>query len=165
MRELTEACDKLVAISAVAKEISMFGGMGEYLAGLWRSDILRDLLWFSTYEDRTDEFATPSRPDGYRAPSWSWASIDGTISWSKFPEVSADDSDMFVTFISATIDHVTADLFGEVRSAEIHLKGPLRTIFLVTKHGRFLNDDDKNTLLHGETQSRCVKQPNPKFHF
>ena len=46
-------------------------GHPEYLAGLWRSNLLEGLCWFSS---------SPSRAlEQYRAPSWSWASVDGQI--------------------------------------------------------------------------------------
>jgi hypothetical protein len=64
--------DKLLAIAPLASAIDD-GTLGEYLAGIWSSDIAFGLGW--------------SRPYGvlrpateYRAPSWSWASVDGTVS-------------------------------------------------------------------------------------
>jgi hypothetical protein len=136
--QLTKDGDKLVAMSAIAKEISMLGGWGEYLAGLWGSDILSDLLWVSTHDHKKakEGLNWPCRPGVYRAPSWSWASIDGPINWPKFPQEPSkptDDGYMFVTFLSATIDHATSDLYGEVRSAELRLAGPLGTFFLATR--------------------------------
>jgi hypothetical protein len=141
--ELTKEGDKRVTMSAIAKEISMLGGWGEYLAGLWRSDILSDLLWLtrSDHKKAKEGLNWLCRPGVYRAPSWSWASIDGPINWPKFPQEPSkptDDDYMFVTFLSATIDHPTSDLFGEVRSAELRLAGPLRTFFLATQ---FFYDD------------------------
>jgi hypothetical protein len=47
--------------------------------------------------------------------------------------MAAHDDDIFITFISATIHHVAGDLYGGVRSAELSLTGPLRTIFLMSK--------------------------------
>jgi hypothetical protein len=134
-----------VAMSAIAKEISMLGGWGEYLAGLWRSGILSDLLWVSTwvYKKAKEGLNWPCRPGVYRAPSWSWASIDGLINWPRFPQEPSkptDDGYMFVTSLSATIDHATNDLYGEVRSAELRLAGPLRTFFVTTQV--FYDDDE-----------------------
>lgn len=47
----------------------------EYISGLWRKDIEYQLLW-SVKDD-----SLTYRPHIYRAPSWSWASVDGVISW------------------------------------------------------------------------------------
>ncbi|GFF26253.1 hypothetical protein IFM61606_09687 [Aspergillus udagawae] len=64
--------DKLLAMAPLAAVIDD-GTLGDYIAGLWSSDIAFGLGW--------------SRPYGvlrpameYRAPSWSWASVDGTVS-------------------------------------------------------------------------------------
>lgn len=48
-----------------------------YLAGLWDSNFLPGLLW------NTEEEVGPLRPDltAYRAPSWSWASHNGRVSY------------------------------------------------------------------------------------
>lgn len=74
--ELTEMSDKLVAVAGLAQRMqSMLGD--SYLAGLWRQNILSELLWY---------VESPSfknfRPQPYRAPSWSWASMEGPITYS-----------------------------------------------------------------------------------
>jgi hypothetical protein len=69
---LTFPKDKLVAISGMARELS--GDMKcEYLAGLWRRDLEHQLLW---------KVITPhpaTKKEDMRGPSWSWASVDGSI--------------------------------------------------------------------------------------
>jgi hypothetical protein len=67
--------DKLTALSAVAKSLAPKFGCS-YLAGLWANDLPMQLLWHSGHVRATDE---NSRPAIYRAPSWSWASIDGLV--------------------------------------------------------------------------------------
>ena len=74
---LTYPSDKLVAISAVAKELQKIfdnGLTGKfiYLAGLWTSSLESQLLW------ETPEPSPTPRVAG-RAPTWSWASIDSPI--------------------------------------------------------------------------------------
>lgn len=44
---------------------------------MWEQDLIRGFLW------EVLPFDTSSRPSYYRAPSWSWASIDGKISTSR----------------------------------------------------------------------------------
>jgi hypothetical protein len=63
--------DKLPAISGIA-QIFAKNIPSEYIAGLWRQDIRDWLLW------QLDEDPKP-RPPQYRAPTWSWASVDGRI--------------------------------------------------------------------------------------
>ncbi|KAL1650254.1 hypothetical protein SLS58_001065 [Diplodia intermedia] len=73
---LTRGQDKLIAVQALAE--TMRDATGDaYVAGLWRSRIVDDVLW------RTDVDALLPlgsawirRPRPWRAPSWSWASLD-----------------------------------------------------------------------------------------
>ncbi len=47
-RKLTFTKDKLPAISAIAAQLSKVNGQ-EYLAGLWKKNLLWDLLWVSLW--------------------------------------------------------------------------------------------------------------------
>ena len=74
-RKHSVSSDKLTALSAVAKALAPKFGCS-YVAGLWRNDLPMQLLWRSGWVTATVEH---SRPAIYRAPSWSWASIDGPV--------------------------------------------------------------------------------------
>ncbi|KAK7743393.1 hypothetical protein SLS62_010586 [Diatrype stigma] len=69
-RRLTNRDDKLVAISAVGTLFARYMGTG-FVAGLFERDLAIDLLW-----NRADDSEAQPRPATYRAPSWSWASVD-----------------------------------------------------------------------------------------
>ncbi|KAJ6510355.1 HET-domain-containing protein [Mycena sanguinolenta] len=72
-REVTKTGDKLLAFAAIAEAFHRCWST-DYLAGLWRATLVRDVLWCKDYENRLP------RPDKrYRAPSWSWASVDGRV--------------------------------------------------------------------------------------
>ncbi|KAL8285939.1 hypothetical protein RB597_002828 [Gaeumannomyces tritici] len=75
---LTYKTDKLAAISGIAKLLQKAFGV-EYWAGLWKEDILLSLLW--VVKDKAGALNSdktyPASP--YRAPTWSWASLDGPI--------------------------------------------------------------------------------------
>jgi hypothetical protein len=75
-RELTVSRDKLVAISGVARILAPVYGI-DYVAGLWVKDLLWLLVWY--------KYSGPSAARDvtmiYRAPSWSWASVDGSVSF------------------------------------------------------------------------------------
>lgn len=75
-RMLSAASDKLPAFSGLAKEAQNRAGMSsdDYCAGLWKTDLPRALLW--------EALPGGCQPQKWRAPSWSWASIDGLISYS-----------------------------------------------------------------------------------
>lgn len=70
---LTREEDKLVAISSLAKEIQQ-KTKDQYYAGLWRDTFFKDLLF---------RVELPQKPTKikYRAPSWSWASINGKVNF------------------------------------------------------------------------------------
>lgn len=71
-RHLSYGDDKLPALSGLANVYSRRHGV-DYVAGLWAQDLWVGLLWYS----RNNE--SLSRPRSYRAPSWSWASVDGPV--------------------------------------------------------------------------------------
>lgn len=72
MREFTNQADVLPAISGLAR---VFGRARQdtYLAGLWRKDILRDVLWFTPRKemDKAAVLRKLASPEIYIAPSWS----------------------------------------------------------------------------------------------
>jgi hypothetical protein len=79
-RELTFAIDKLPALGGLAHRFDLANysstdknRSSKYLAGLWRHNLIIDLNWWPQNGNCT---SAPS----YRAPSWSWASIDGPVS-------------------------------------------------------------------------------------
>ncbi|KAI1171396.1 heterokaryon incompatibility protein-domain-containing protein [Nemania sp. FL0916] len=70
LRSITVPSDRLPAFAAVAEQFSILN-KDQYLAGLWRKTLLLDLLWAVQSKGE--------KPKAYRAPSWSWASVDGLI--------------------------------------------------------------------------------------
>lgn len=69
--------DTLPALSGLAKRWLAIHPSDVYLAGLWRSDLLKMLCWQNSSQ-------SSSRVRPWRAPSWSWASIDTTnIAWQR----------------------------------------------------------------------------------
>jgi len=72
---LTRQSDKLIAIGGLAAKFQAhFGTNDEYLGGLWGTQIPAQLLW------KVDRLPSGvDYPAEYRAPSWSWASVDGRI--------------------------------------------------------------------------------------
>lgn len=80
-RELTRDMDRLPALSGIARlvqELLLRHDVDNtYLAGLWRFNLAQDLTWHQSLWR-----STLKRPPSYRAPSWSWASVEGRISFS-----------------------------------------------------------------------------------
>ncbi|KAI1206340.1 HET-domain-containing protein [Annulohypoxylon truncatum] len=94
-RRFTVATDKLPALAGAAglfvKANGNEGaGLGAtYVAGLWKEDLARGLLWCAHYDhmpgrkvwgiSSTDRISALARPTERRAPSWSWAALDGHL--------------------------------------------------------------------------------------
>jgi len=125
---LTRGSDKLVAIGGMAKEMNRaLGPNDRYLAGIWSGNILYQLLW---YHGSDGAASTGTRPEAYRAPSWSWASMDGVIDID-LPGPSPNLALNFhVTVRDVHIEQVTDDPFGQIREGFIRFCGPLVTLEL-----------------------------------
>ncbi|KAI1874275.1 uncharacterized protein JN550_002854 [Neoarthrinium moseri] len=102
-RKLTLADDKLPALSGLAAHFARNSHLDrgysttpfQYLAGHWSDHIVRSLCW----ECRE---GGGKRPTKYRAPTWSWASLDAQI---KCTEIWIDHAHELVS-----IKHVHVDL-------------------------------------------------------
>ena len=101
---LTRAEDKINAFDGVVQHFRQLRaestGGEEYVAGLWMSNFWTDLLWYpidgpsadysrdfqgrGTFKDSSDKpshLEWQRQREPYIAPSWSWFSITGPISW------------------------------------------------------------------------------------
>ncbi|PPQ97913.1 hypothetical protein CVT26_002999 [Gymnopilus dilepis] len=116
-RSLTKSEDKLVAFGGIAEAFQRIFGC-DYLAGHWRDTLLADLLW-QKYAD-TDM----KRPNVYRAPSWSWAAVDGSVMPGRFDGgARLGDSTAEVLRCEVTLNHPQLP-FGEVTSGVLILRAP-----------------------------------------
>ena len=116
-RSLTKSEDKLVAFGGIAEAFQRIFGC-DYLAGHWRDTLLADLLW-QKYAD-TDM----KRPNVYRAPSWSWAAVDGSVMPGRFDGgARLGDSTAEVLRCEVTLKHPQLP-FGEVTSGVLILRAP-----------------------------------------
>ena len=83
-RNLTFGKDKLPALSGMAHTFGEENEIRGYAAGLWRDDMPSALLWMVLHNswdlDKEDD-GLSKRPADYRAPSWSWMSLDGSIDY------------------------------------------------------------------------------------
>ncbi|PMD16582.1 HET-domain-containing protein, partial [Hyaloscypha hepaticicola] len=72
--DLTKPNDKLPALSGIAMTYAAVTGM-TYIAGLWKERLPCQLLWTVARSPQSTHLSF------YRAPSFSWASIDGAVSF------------------------------------------------------------------------------------
>ncbi|KAH7088791.1 heterokaryon incompatibility protein-domain-containing protein [Paraphoma chrysanthemicola] len=111
---LTQEMDRLPALSAVAKTLEAIIG-DEYLSGHWRSDLL-GLAWVSGPYGKNPP--NPGRlPAMKRAPSWSWASIEGPV------DFCYDNEDDYAPIYEIIEEHSVSG--GASRSFDVDL-GPLK---------------------------------------
>lgn len=119
---LTQERDRLIALTGIASQMAANIGSktkpAEYIAGMWRTHMISQLLWkvepvFRGVSDAgVGIFEYPSkRPRNYRAPSFSWASVDAQDgNGITYGEV-LDDDDVFVA--------IPSDKIGEEKQADI----------------------------------------------
>jgi hypothetical protein len=126
---LTNTDDRLVAISAVAKQVRDMTN-DRYLAGMWRQHLEYHLLWYTDPRQR-DRLRTPE----YVAPSWSWASMTARIEPYIFIR---PDIPTMIQIIDARVTHSTSDAMGQVSAGYLHIRGWLKTfpIVRVKQRGR-----------------------------
>jgi hypothetical protein len=137
-QNLTQASDKLVAISAIARELRPFLDC-RYVAGHWERDLVRQLAW-------TGEVWS-ERANVYRAPSWSWASVDATIR--DFKGLYSEDKsreqiwNALVDILDVNVELETDDPMGQVRSGSLRLRGvlfPVHVLKVSTSRYQYEND-------------------------
>ncbi|KAF4882542.1 hypothetical protein CGCFRS4_v014459 [Colletotrichum fructicola] len=117
--QLTKPRDKLVAISAIAKQtrssLEALGEASRYLAGIWEAQLPGALAWLVMRDS-----ARERRPVRYRAPSWSWAAVDGEI---MCPRQTYGDS--LCELVSAYTTLRTDDETGQVTDGAVTIEGAL----------------------------------------
>lgn len=110
-RNLTFQHDKLPAVAGLAQR---FGAAmnDEYCAGLWIKDIYTGLLWKSGADIAN---AAPTRRlETYRAPSWTWASIDGFVDYVRvIPSLDQPEDVELVPLASIEVDNVSGEHLGD----------------------------------------------------
>ena len=113
--------DKLVALSGLAETRARNTG-SEYLAGLWRDRLPRELLW---------QWVDPAENDTHRpyvAPSWSWASKDGEIRM--FNPTSHDEQPVLfpIEILDAWVLLQGESCFGHVKDGSLILEASIARV-------------------------------------
>lgn len=128
-RNITVPGDKLVALAGIVEEFHRVYNT-EYLAGVWRKTLLPDLLW-----TRSSAYEIKPRPTNYRAPSWSWASIDGLVEYRYVEEKKAKANCTIESeILNCQISLAREDMpFGAVSAATLTLNSHVRKAKLESK--------------------------------
>lgn len=91
---LTKPEDKFTAISGIAERFRAIL-QDEYVVGMWRQYLPSQLLW---YRQRGLPYLV--RPKEYRAPSFSWMSLDGEV----HGPINISNSNIFATILDVSIE-------------------------------------------------------------
>ncbi|KAH7308359.1 heterokaryon incompatibility protein-domain-containing protein [Rhexocercosporidium sp. MPI-PUGE-AT-0058] len=123
-RALSVQTDKLIALAAVAQDISIrVDKPTRYLAGIWQHQLPNNLMWCVDGKNKG------LRPSSYRAPSWSWAAVDGQIN----PDYFGWDTSyaIYLTIRDCAVTPVSPMLpYGSVAAGYISVRGRLRKMKL-----------------------------------
>ena len=118
-RGLTKSSDKLIALSGLVQEVQEQTDL-RYCVGIWLEMIHTELCWVIM------EGESGSIAPTYRAPTWSWASIDGAV----VPVISYTSMGSKTHQIRSEIELFHHNLSigddGQLTSAQIMLSGNLR---------------------------------------
>lgn len=122
-RSLTFEKDKLAAIAGVASVIQS-KTHAQYIAGMWnyRFFIEYDLCW---QVSRRADGQRPFRPSKYRAPTWSWASVEGMISYGYKRDYDNTGDSQLAFVEDVKVETVDGTATGPIKSASMQIKGPL----------------------------------------
>jgi hypothetical protein len=123
--KLTYTSDKLVALSGVAKLMEQAID-DQYCAGLWRKNLVTQLFWWSGCAEQQ----LRPRPKPYRAPSWSWVSLDGLISPAFYEEDSYTKIETLINITGCEIKSTTGDATSVITGGTLRLSGWLASIQL-----------------------------------
>jgi hypothetical protein len=121
--QLSRSTDKLIAISALANEARRVL-RDDYLAGIWRRQLEWELAWTARRN------ASLRRPTDYRAPTWSWASVDGDLRYTDY----GDDKFLMIDVLEARTTPAGQDDTGAVTGGFIRLRGSLHPVSLANDY-------------------------------
>jgi Heterokaryon incompatibility protein (HET) len=120
---LTKSHDKLIALSGVVRRFQQMSD-DRYFAGLWEQNLACQLLWI------VPDFENASRCPSYRAPSWSWACLDGLVDAHQMRERTAH-AELLVKILEVECKPAR----GLLESAVIRFEGTLLSVEnLVQQH-------------------------------
>lgn len=115
-RNLSVPGDKLVALSGVAKHVMPYI-KDAYVAGMWCRNLEKFLMWHVT--------GPKPRPPSYRAPSWSWASVDGLIQYT-----GRATQEILIHTEDVVLHYAIEDITGAVTGRWLDLRGCLKPMRL-----------------------------------
>jgi hypothetical protein len=122
-KRITFEKDRLVALSALAQSLDD-RKLGKYMAGIWENDIPQGLTWRS-------KGSKNRRAKEYKAPSWSWATLEGPVTYIGAAKQSIGLAHRYeiplkqpkAKVISCHFEPATINEFADAKMGEITLRG------------------------------------------
>ncbi|KAH7094332.1 heterokaryon incompatibility protein-domain-containing protein [Paraphoma chrysanthemicola] len=126
-KKLTFCTDRLSAIAAMASRMRKMRSSDRYLAGLWETTLVHDLLWSTvgSYHLRAPDHVIRERiavmEEAERLPTWSWASAHEGVFWIE------SEQEILEGVRIKEIKYATrsADILGKVTEGKIVIKAPM----------------------------------------
>jgi hypothetical protein len=109
-------------LAGLATEFNRISENDVYLFGIWKDDLHRQLLWKQPYYNFNEKIECISNPiRDCLIPSWTWASVDGPVVWSRdfFPGMKNSCLTAFSHFLDS--DQMQS-------AATLSIRGPLFSI-------------------------------------
>jgi hypothetical protein len=132
--ELTFGKDKLPGLSGLARHMQGYRPGDRYIGGLWIQSLFQDMLWRSIAhvgvgrkkkknKNHDPPMSVSGLSDNWRAPTWSWASSNGTVDYiCKRDHIRRTH----VKLVDFTVESASiGDETGELLRAEMVLDGKL----------------------------------------
>ncbi|KAG6368443.1 hypothetical protein INS49_002650 [Diaporthe citri] len=157
-RELTVPNDNLVALSGLANNMKarlqqLRPGPHRYLAGLWEETLIDTLVW--------NVRAPARRALKYRAPSWSWACLDGYLNL-----IGCKHGDMisFTSMVSVEMRYLGKEGTGEVDGGILTLAGPcaLAKIDMEKRSHQWFENEKDVRIIQGDDGSNLYEKDETK---
>ena len=136
-RTVAEEEDKLPGLAGIAADFHnvflTFDRNDQYAAGIWTSSMPTLLMW---HQRAAGPKLHPSTPIKYRAPSWSWASVEGTVCPGN-ATVHAKGRVPSIEILKVRIDRQQGHQYGKVTHAELQVRANIISLSKADVNSRF----------------------------
>lgn len=122
---LTEESDKCIALSGIVDALQALTD-DTYYAGLWASRFAHHICWTTATLENEEQHVKLKRPSKYRAPSWSWLSLDSNIMFYGRTISSHENDRIMTNVVNAEIQNTSQNKFGSIQGGHILCRGPLK---------------------------------------
>jgi hypothetical protein len=142
--DITFGKDIFPAVSGIIKRL-IPNPSHNYLAGLWRENLAEELLWHTPGDKyigtiREASVGPSARPIPWRAPTWSWASIQAPVEhgvWFNMEKQPFHPS--IVVHQASCTPTNNSDATGELTDGRISLSGPIVPVILRHAEGEMIS--------------------------